>query len=488
MERSLYSERQFLANLSFLNSIAKTVESVSYICKYAPVIVAEAKGENLFSIAEMEEVVSILYAPQFKVTTEMDISLPLIRADYVRDTLSYSGNGIKVGVLDKGNIDTSAGFFNNSHIIFHNSSIPSSFHTTLVASIIASTGDPSLSNPLEGIAPSVTIYCRPMNDLYSDIEWLLDKGVHIINMSMQLSEVPEIYSGHYTSYEKWIDHIAINHSVHFVKSAGNSDGPSYYVTHPGLAYNIITVGAIDDKNTALKSDDTIATFSCYQEYGTVTNKPDICAPGVLISTSYFPSGYLFDEYAIPVDGTSFAAPHVTGVIAQILDAKPALIALQDTVKAILAASVYDDHLQYQSSDTAFGQYGAGLIDSRGSVYTSRQNHYANSYFSANCNSNSYQTFQFTVSSSDTMKRIALSWLVNSKITGTHTSNTPSVGTMPNLDIEIYNPSGTKVGWCYNLVNNLDVIQLNNPVAGTYTAKVICVTPSDKKTYFSVAWY
>ena len=87
-----------------------------------------------------------------------------------------------------------------------------------------------------------------------------------------------------------------------------------------------------------------------------------------------------------------------------------------------------------------------------------------------------------------MKRIALAWLLNSKISGDHILNSPTLGSVPDLDIEIYNPNGIKVGECHNPYNNLDVIQLNSPIPGTYTAKVICKVPSDKKTYFSVSWY
>lgn len=60
--------------------------------------------------------------------------------------------------------------------------------------------------------------------------------------------------------------------------------------------------------------------------------------------------------------------------------------------------------------------------------------------------------------------------------------------MPDLDIEIYDPNGLKVEWCEDPNNNLDVIQLDNPSSGTYTAKVICKTPSNKKTYFTISWY
>ena len=63
-----------------------------------------------------------------------------------------------------------------------------------------------------------------------------------------------------------------------------------------------------------------------------------------------------------------------------------------------------------------------------------------------------------------------------------------MGTTPNLDLEIYDPSGNLVASCDDLYNNLDVIELDSPSVGTYTARVVCTTPSNRKTYFSIAWY
>ncbi|MBN2325959.1 MAG: S8 family serine peptidase [Candidatus Omnitrophica bacterium] len=97
----------------------------------------------------------------------------------------------------------------------------------------------------------------------------------------------------------------------FVAAAGNSgrDTDRRPFTHYPSCYdldNIISVAAID-------SNDNLARFS---NYGSST--VDLAAPGV-----YIISTYPEDRYAY-MDGTSMAAPHVSGVAALILAENPSL--------------------------------------------------------------------------------------------------------------------------------------------------------------------
>ena len=77
---------------------------------------------------------------------------------------------------------------------------------------------------------------------------------------------------------------------------------------PGYSAKAITVGAVDSSNT-------IAKFSSQGPSSTGLIKPEVVAPGVDITSTVIP-GHSKD----PRHGTSFAAPHVSGVAALILDA------------------------------------------------------------------------------------------------------------------------------------------------------------------------
>ncbi|KAK9767642.1 hypothetical protein K7432_002408 [Basidiobolus ranarum] len=91
-----------------------------------------------------------------------------------------------------------------------------------------------------------------------------------------------------------------------VAAAGNGDGfegqDSCYVS-PASAPNVITVGSTQE-------NDEISPFSNYGKCVT------LYAPGELITSSYIGSTTAFTV----LSGTSFAAPHVTGIVALILSA------------------------------------------------------------------------------------------------------------------------------------------------------------------------
>ena len=105
-----------------------------------------------------------------------------------------------------------------------------------------------------------------------------------------------------------------------VVAAGN-DGPNpKTIGTPGNAENVITIGAMDDKGTVSREDDTLAWFSSTGPTKIDnTTKPDILAPGVNITAaSHIGSGY------VSMSGTSMATPFAAGVMAIAAQAKPGI--------------------------------------------------------------------------------------------------------------------------------------------------------------------
>lgn len=324
-ERSIYAEermqqyvsiRQDYASVQGLQEIRSTDTRLFYSL-YAPMISAELTSAEIKRLASDSRVAAIYYSPDVTLEDEGNVSIPSIGADYVRDTLGYTGSGVKIGMLEKGLPDKDEPYFVDADITYDNtlgdiSADDFTDHANMVAFIMV--GQQCDGGTLEGIVPDAKLYATKYiggdnEDWRTRVEWLLSQGVHVINMSAFL---PSENAGCYREQEVWLDHIAKSHYVHFVKSSGNNSG---YVSPPGMAYNIITVGAIDDKNDADEQNDVLCDGSNYVESGlqtseddrvNLTNKPDLVAPGVNITTA-----------AGTGSGTSFAAPHVTAVIAQL---------------------------------------------------------------------------------------------------------------------------------------------------------------------------
>ena len=146
--------------------------------------------------------------------------------------------------------------------------------------------------------------------------------------------------------------------IEVVVSAGNSGPSCSSVTDPPAIYAAsFSVGATD-------SSDNIASFS---SRGPVTAdgsgrlKPDISAPGVSVRSSVPTNSYEL------LSGTSMAGPHVVGVVALVLSARPDLAGNPDEIEPLLTASA----LPRTASETCGGvpgsqipnnTYGWGRID------------------------------------------------------------------------------------------------------------------------------
>ncbi|MEM3341933.1 MAG: S8 family serine peptidase, partial [Thermoplasmata archaeon] len=127
--------------------------------------------------------------------------------------------------------------------------------------------------------------------------------------------------GLYGSASNTIDNYVRSNSITVLFAAGNEYGQQYQdgnCSMEACSKNIISVGAIDDKNTLSLSDDTIATFS---NRGTKDGriKPDIVAGGVNIATATLDTTAPYNANDTAFGGTSAATPIVAGAAAIVQD-------------------------------------------------------------------------------------------------------------------------------------------------------------------------
>lgn len=357
------------------DNINKNQRQIIYNSRYTSTMILEATKAEIENYAKMDKVSRISLYVEMIVEPELYISTSQTGVSYTKGRSynsgsGYKGAGIKIGVLEAGNdiYDTNApqlkGINNVRLFLSNNAGVNGSAitttvtnHATFVTSIIV--GQPIKVNgpTFEGVAPLATVYQTPAygsGDVLRGFEKLVDRGVSIINFSGGL----DTGTG-YHNFDKAIDELIFNTKVTFVKSAGNTN---VNVSSPGKAINGITVGNAETKSNAaagFPSPYNSQSGSSYSEAPHLPNKPDITAPGTNISFVISPGTIYTDT------GTSFSAPHITGIIAQMMQVNSTLKTNPAGVKSRLLLAA--DYSKITTTDNSHvGDYlrdksGAGFI-------------------------------------------------------------------------------------------------------------------------------
>jgi len=335
-------------------------------------VTVKIKKSELSKLKSQEGVKSVITSDKV-FESFLSTSVPSINASTWWNA-SYNGSWVDVAVVDSGirtsheilvdwgNGSPSRNFTQRS-FVFNESPEDLDGHGTHVAGIIAST-----HATYTGVAYGITglINAKALNasgagltnELMSALDWAVTNSTtnaDVVSNSWGSYSTPDGDS----NISKFVDALSDNYDTLMVFAAGNA-GPSLTtVGVPGDAYNVLTVGAVDDNDTINRSDDFIANYSSRgPAYGVwylnssiyyYRKKPDIVAPGSGIISSYNTG----DSFYASMDGTSMAAPHVSGAAA--LLRQSGLIPME--VKALLINSAEDFGTQAWDND-----YGWGYMD------------------------------------------------------------------------------------------------------------------------------
>jgi serine protease AprX len=366
-----------------------------------PAQVVDLPNAALAAVAEDPRVKRI--SLDRRVVAARDQTTLTIGVTAIRDALGYDGGGIGVAVIDSGvtswhdDLTASGGgqrvtrfvdFVNGRETAYDDYG-----HGTHVAGIIGGNGFDS-GGRRTGVAPGASLTVLKVLDSsghgrISDVIAALDYVVEnkdVLNIRVvNLSVATGVFESYDTDPLTLAAKRAVDAGIVVVAAAGNNGrgrtGRDQYagITSPGNAPWVITVGASSHQGTPNRNDDVMAAFSSRGpsaiNYGA---KPDLVAPGVGIESlsdpesafyisrsAYLLAGTVPTTYLpyLSLSGTSMAAPVVTGTVALMLQANPALT--PNAVKAILQYtsqiySAYDPLTQ-----------GTGFLNAKGAVELAR---------------------------------------------------------------------------------------------------------------------
>jgi serine protease AprX len=152
-----------------------------------------------------------------------------------------------------------------------------------------------------------------------------DFNIRVVNLSLD-STTPQSYK---TDPLDAAAEAAWMHGLVVVAAAGNRGSAGDAVQYaPANDPYVITVGAVDENGTAQPSDDTIASWSSRGTTQDGLAKPDVYAPGAHIVSVLAPGSAfaqacgscIVDGRYIRTSGTSMAAPMISGLVADLLQA------------------------------------------------------------------------------------------------------------------------------------------------------------------------
>jgi serine protease AprX len=445
-------------------------------------LIAEFQPLGLVSIWEDEPL-----------TFFLDESVGFIGADAARDAFGLTGNGVGVAVIDSG-IDATHPDLNLGENVGRNVKIVgpiveqpvggylyadlentdlTSGHGTHVSGTIAGLGTAS-EGRYTGVAPGATLLGVGTGDtiviLYAlqGFDFVLrpdireEYGIRVISNSWGTS-------GRFSPYNPiaLASKRAYDLGIITVFAAGNA-GPGDDTLNPYSASPCVISVAAGDKQGML------ANFSSRGIPGDQYHKPDITAPGVKITAARALTGAITppevpDAFYSTISGTSMATPHVSGTLALMLEANPALNLdgaldiLEQTARPMLDAS---------GVPLAEHEVGAGYLDAyeavRLALKRNRERYELTTEKLATwqgqvplgicpvviCVVQTEDVFDLQVPEGLTSLRVSIEWLASPE----------------DIDLYLYDPSGNQAASGATLADP-EVATVVEPAAGTWKVVV-----------------
>lgn len=361
-----YNQKPTASQVQILQNLGLTVKTFSVL----PMVGVVGTKSQITQISSLPEVVSVWQDKPLNYLLRE--SVPLIGADKVQSTLSCTGKGVGVAVIDSGidglHQDLKKRMVQNVKIIpLLGIDVPlnpsntdtTSGHGTHVAGTIAGDGTASRGE-YKGVSPEANLIGLGAGELLFILSALEGFDYAIANRETYNIKVISNSWGTTGTFDPTdpinvASKTAYDAGITVVFAAGN-EGPANNTLNPySVAPWVIGVAAGNKDGT------TLANFSSRGIPGDNFYSPTITAPGAGIVAPRAITGAitlvsapddvninpLYAPYYTTLSGTSMATPHVSGVVALLKQANPALT--PDQIKQILTqtATPMGDYQRFQ---------------------------------------------------------------------------------------------------------------------------------------------
>lgn len=359
----------------------------------------------------------------------------------------YTGDGIYIGLLEVGDVDKTHEELRNADLEIYKEVERGTQYIRSHATNMAI----SLASP-DGIVPDVKIKSAAIVGSFIDeIEWMIAKGVDIINMSFGENDPDGIYD----SKSAYVDYVAYTYGIIMVASVGNNLNNNSNICNPGLGYNVISLGASEYFHRGVIPESSYTVANTQQPF-----KPTLCADGDNVNICG----------QVCVIGTSVSAIIATANIAILLEMFPQLIGDPRTVIALLVANAKPfptSTYPYITESAMAVKAGAGRLYTRAVI---------NNIDNIICFNNStgqphdiIYTHNIYLNPGQTI-RVSAAWLAKS------TGATDGI-TRGDYDIYLLSPSGEQLAYSMSSRSIVEVMTYTSTAGGA--CKIIVIQCSNR---------
>jgi hypothetical protein len=473
------------------------------ITSYAgmPSVAARLPKWAILALANRDDV-AMIYLTEEQGFNTMDIAASTDRVPAVWQR-GVDGTGQRVAILESNNVSSSC-----SNVVATRTGRLGSGedpnHMTRVANIVGCNAD-----PYRGIAYGAQIVSAgydatgwpgsaSQQDAVAALAWAISspQNARVVNLS---------YKWEIDNEMNWMDRVfdywARQQNVTLVIATGNNDDGTHRLGSPAKAWNVITVGGSDDNGTTDWNDDLMAGFSSYVDPTSGPNghgdreKPEVVAPAVAI-TAPGANGNID-----AMNGTSFAAPQVSGLATLLMSRNTWLTVWPEAVKAIIMASAIhnidgpSDIPSYQDLKDGAGAIDADLADT---IAKTRQDS------GVVCNDPCWwgvitsdtnptvggSVYQYFTASQGERIRVAIAWFASADIPPAPPS-LPWDLLLTNYQLYVYKPSGgDPISYTASWDNNYELADFVAPETGQYQIRIYRQPEGDyneQSNSIGIAW-